>query len=88
MAELTEGEGLSNREAAAVLGVGEATVRRDREASSNDEVDTPGQIEIEPAPSPNDEGNASCYPRSYARWARTYPYNTPSRSFTSVSDGL
>lgn len=54
--ELTEGEGLSNVQAAAVLGVGEATVRRDKDtASPNDEPDKGEQVGFGDTASPNDE---------------------------------
>ena len=55
VAELTEGEGLSNVKAAEILGVGEATVRRDRDTSPNDEPAQGEQIDAEPDTSPNDE---------------------------------
>lgn len=53
--ELTEGEGLSNVEAAGVLGVGETTVRRDRATSPNGEPESGEQIAPEAEPSPNGE---------------------------------
>jgi hypothetical protein len=53
VAELTEGEGLSNREAAEVLGIGEATVRRDKERAPNGAREVSEQIAlgVEGAPS-------------------------------------
>ena len=52
--ELTEGEGLSNREAAKILGVGEATIRRDKEPALNDAPEHDGQIPTESDAASND----------------------------------
>lgn len=54
VAELTDEAGMSNVGVAEVLGVGEATVRRDR-ASPNDEVEQGEQIPRGPDASPNNE---------------------------------
>lgn len=55
VAELTEGEGLSNVKAADVLGVAEATVRRDRNKSPNGDGKQDEQIAVEPDLSSGDE---------------------------------
>jgi len=55
VAELTDGEGLSNVKAAEVLGVDEATVRRDRDGSANAEPATGEQITFTANPSANAE---------------------------------
>lgn len=46
MAELTGGEGLSNRQAAEVLGVDEITIRRDRDGATNVAGDAEEQIPL------------------------------------------
>jgi len=53
VAELTEGEGLSNREAAEVLGVGKSTVQRDRKAVPNGTAEPSEQIELGAKAGPN-----------------------------------
>jgi len=56
VAELTEGEGLSNVQAAAVLGVAESTVRADKQSGSQNREDEPfGQIGLEADASQNRE---------------------------------
>jgi phage N-6-adenine-methyltransferase len=54
VAELTEGEGLSNRKAAEVLGIGEATIRRDRQGAPNGASEGVQDVELETLPAPND----------------------------------
>lgn len=55
VAELTEGEGLSNRATADVLGIGEATVRRDKdEGAPNDANEQGEQGELGDGDAPND----------------------------------
>lgn len=56
VAELTDGEGLSNVKAAEVLGVDEGTVRNDRQAmSENSEFEVDEQIELDTDGSENSE---------------------------------
>jgi len=52
--ELTEDVGLSLRQAAKVLGVGEATIRRDRANAPHGASQGDSQIETEPSNAPND----------------------------------
>jgi ParB family chromosome partitioning protein len=55
VAELTEGEGLSNVQAAEVLGVDERTVRRDKRKSANADDEALEQIAPDDGPSANAE---------------------------------
>lgn len=53
VAELTEGEGLSTREAAEVLGVGKSTVERDKQGGPNGATEESEQIELAESAGPN-----------------------------------